>query len=59
MKNFAAQGALKDFFGNFLIIWAVMRFDGIMITTEGFGAVFATDWKPVFLFAGINGAVFA
>ena len=59
MEDFGAEGTLKDFFGDFLMVGAVMRFDWVMITAEDLGAVFAVDGKPVLLLAGVNWAVFA
>ncbi len=54
MEDFGAEGALKDFFGCFRIVGAVMRFDGVMIAAEDLRAVFAADRKPVLLLAGVN-----
>lgn len=59
LEYFGAEGALEYFFGDFLMVGTVMRFDGVMVRTEDFGAVFAADGKPVLLFAGVNRAVFA
>lgn len=53
-EDFGAEGAFKDFFGDFLMVGAVMRFDGVMIAAEDLGAVFAADGKPVLLLAGVN-----
>jgi hypothetical protein len=54
LEDFGAEGALKDFFGCFRIVGAVMRFDGVMIAAEDLRAVFAADRKPVLLLAGVN-----
>lgn len=59
LKDFVAQWALKHFFGDFLMVRTVMGFDRVVVATECYGAVFAVDGQPVFLFAGVDRAVFS
>lgn len=59
VKYFGAEGTLEDFFGDFLMVGAVMGLDGVVVGAEDFGAVFAVDGEPVLLFTGVDWAVFA
>jgi hypothetical protein len=54
LKYFGAKGTLEYFFGDFLMVGTVMRFDGVMVGAKDFGAVFAADGEPVLLLAGVN-----
>ena len=59
VQSFVAERADKNFLVLFLILGAVMRLNGRMVGAKYFGAILAFDRKPVFLFAGIEGAVLA